>query len=144
MKAAVLYELHQPVVVQDIDMEGPKEGEVLVKMAATGVCHSCYHAVTGVLGVPLPSVLGDEGAGVVEEVGKGVALVNPGDHVILSWVPSCGHCIYCAQGRPQSLPDCKKENKWIPSRWYNPLQEKRQIHSSFCHGGFFCRVQRDA
>ena len=98
MKAAVLYEINQPVVVDDIDVEGPKEGEIAVKIAATGVCHSCYHAVTGKLEVPLPIVLGDEGAGVVEEVGKGVTLVEPGDHVILSWVPSCGHCIYCTQG----------------------------------------------
>ena len=98
MKAAVLYELNQPVVVEDIEMEGPKKGEVLVKVAATGVCHSCYHAVTGKISYPLPVVLGDEGAGVVEEVGEGVTLVEPGDHVILSWVPSCGYCIYCTQG----------------------------------------------
>jgi S-(hydroxymethyl)glutathione dehydrogenase/alcohol dehydrogenase len=100
MKAAVLYELNKPVVVEDIEMEGPKEGEIVVKVAATGVCHSCYHAVTGTLSVPLPAVLGDEGSGVVQEVGKGVALVKPGDHVVLSWVPSCGHCIYCTQGYP--------------------------------------------
>jgi len=100
MKAAVLYELNKPVVVEDIEMEGPKEGEIVVKVAATGVCHSCYHAVTGLLSVPLPAVLGDEGSGVVQEVGKGVSLVKPGDHVVLSWVPSCGHCIYCTQGYP--------------------------------------------
>ncbi len=66
MKAAVLYAPNQPVVVEDIEMEAPKEGEVLVKMAATGVCHSYYHVVTGLLKPPLPTVLGDEGAGVVE------------------------------------------------------------------------------
>ena len=54
MKAAVLYETNQPVVVEDIEMEGPKKGEVLVKVAATGVCHSCYHAVTGKISYPLP------------------------------------------------------------------------------------------
>ena len=100
MKAAVLYELNQPLVVEDIEMEGPKVGEIVVKVAATGVCHSCYHAVTGTLPATLPSVLGDEGSGVVEEVGDGVTLVKPGDHVILSWVPSCGQCIYCTQGYP--------------------------------------------
>ncbi len=100
MKAAVLKELNRPIVVEDVDFEGPRAGEVLVKVAATGVCHSCYHAVTGNLSVPLPTVLGDEGAGIVEEVGSGVTLVQPGDHVILSWAPSCGHCIYCTQGYP--------------------------------------------
>ena len=100
MKAAVLKELNRPIVVEDVDFEGPRSGEVLVKVAATGVCHSCYHAVTGKLDVPLPTVLGDEGAGIVEEVGAGVTLVQPGDHVILSWAPSCGHCIYCTQGYP--------------------------------------------
>ena len=79
MKAAVLYGLNQPVVVEDIEMEGPKAGEIVVKIAATGVCHSCHHAITGMLSVPFPVVLGDEGAGVVEEVGAGVTLVKPGD-----------------------------------------------------------------
>ncbi len=100
MKAAVLQELNSPLVVENVDFQGPQAGEVLVKVAATGVCHSCYHAVTGNLRVPLPAVLGDEGAGVVEEVGEGVTLVRPGDHVILSWAPSCGNCVYCIQGYP--------------------------------------------
>ena len=98
MKAAVLYKRNSPVVVEEIDVESPRRGEVMVKVAATGVCHSCYHVVTGTLDYPLPTVLGDEGAGVVEEVGEGVTLVEPGDHVVLSWAPSCGHCIYCIQG----------------------------------------------
>ena len=98
MQAAVLYELNQPVVVEEIDMAGPQAGEIVVKIAATGVCHSCYHAITGLLQTPLPVVLGDEGAGVVEAVGPGVTLVKPGDHVVLSFVPSCGHCSYCVRG----------------------------------------------
>ncbi|MCZ6676058.1 MAG: Zn-dependent alcohol dehydrogenase [Candidatus Poribacteria bacterium] len=116
MKAAVLYELNQPVVVEDIDMEGPKEGEVVVKVAATGVCHSCHHVVTGNIRYPLPVVLGDEGAGVVEEVGPGVTLVKPGDHVILSWVPSCGHCVYCTQGYPNL---CLKARNSAPGRLFD-------------------------
>jgi hypothetical protein len=69
VKAAVVHELNRPVVVEDVETEGPKSGEIVVKIAATGVCHSCYHAVTGAIETPLPVVLGDEGAGVVEEVG---------------------------------------------------------------------------
>ena len=111
MKAAVLYEPNQPVIVEDIEMEAPKAGEVLVKMAATGVCHSCYHVVTGLLTPPLPAVLGDEGAGVVEEVGDGVTLVKPGDHVILSWMDSCGQCSYCVQGRANLCATARQRNE---------------------------------
>ncbi len=111
MKAAVLYEPNQPVIVEDIEMEAPKAGEVLVKMAATGVCHSCYHVVTGLLTPPLPAVLGDEGAGVVEEIGDGVSLVKPGDHVILSWMDSCGQCSYCVQGRANLCATARQRNE---------------------------------
>ena len=98
VKAAVLYEVNQPIVVEEVDVDGPKAGEVLVKIAATGVCHSCYSVITGKDKWPLPAVLGDEGAGVVEAVGSGVSLVKPGDHVVLSISPACGHCIYCVRG----------------------------------------------
>jgi D-arabinose 1-dehydrogenase-like Zn-dependent alcohol dehydrogenase len=66
-------------------------GEVRVKIAASGVCHSDYSVIHGVLGAKLPAVLGHEGAGVVEEVGPGVTLVKPGDHVVLSVIASCGY-----------------------------------------------------
>jgi Zn-dependent alcohol dehydrogenase len=70
-------------------------------MAASGVCHSCLHAADGSwAGVKLPTVLGDEGAGVVEKVGPGVSSLHVGDHVILSWAPTCGRCRYCVSGRP--------------------------------------------
>ena len=70
-------------------------------MAASGVCHSCLHAADGSWkGVPLPIVLGDEGAGVVEALGPGVTELEVGDHVILSWAPTCGRCHYCVIGRP--------------------------------------------
>jgi Zn-dependent alcohol dehydrogenase len=70
-----------------------------VRIAASGVCHSDWNVITGATPNPLPAVLGHEGAGVVESVGAGVAAVAPGDHVILSWLPSCGRCFYCVQGR---------------------------------------------
>ncbi|MDE0300087.1 MAG: Zn-dependent alcohol dehydrogenase [Candidatus Poribacteria bacterium] len=129
MKAAVLYEPNQPVVVEDIEMEAPRKGEILVKMAATGVCHSCYHVVTGLLTPPLPTVLGDEGAGVVEEIGEGVTLVKPGDHVILSWMESCGHCIYCVQGRSNlCLAGREKEEGFLPDGTTRYKKNGKSIH----------------
>ena len=70
-------------------------------MVASGVCHSCLHAADGSWqGIPLPIVLGDEGSGIVETVGPGVRHLRPGDHVVLSWAPTCGRCHYCVIGRP--------------------------------------------
>jgi NDMA-dependent alcohol dehydrogenase len=100
MKAAVLYELKTPLKVEDVDLDNPKRGEVRVKIAANGVCHSDYSVIHGVLRSPLPVVPGHEGAGIVEEVGPDVTLVKPGDHVVLSFAPYCGHCYYCSIGRP--------------------------------------------
>ena len=103
MKAAVLYERKAPVKIDDVDIDPPKAGEVLVKIVANGVCHSDYSVMNGVLPLPLPTVLGHEGAGIVEEVGPGVTLVKPGDHVVLSAVSYCGHCFYCSVGE---FPQC--------------------------------------
>jgi len=101
MRASVLFEQGKPLSVEDLELEAPRAGEVLVRMVASGVCHSCLHAADGSWkGVPVPIVLGDEGAGVVEAVGPGVTELAPGDHVILSWTPTCGRCHYCVIGRP--------------------------------------------
>jgi len=101
MRASVLFEQGKPLSVEDLELEPPRTGEVLVRMAASGVCHSCLHAADGSWkGVPVPIVLGDEGAGVVEAVGPGVDGLGRGDHVILSWAPTCGRCHYCVIGRP--------------------------------------------
>jgi len=101
MRASVLHEQGTPLGIEDLDLEPPRTGEVLVRMVASGVCHSCLHAADGSWkGVPVPIVLGDEGAGVVEEVGPGVESLAPGDPVILSWAPTCGRCHYCVIGRP--------------------------------------------
>jgi S-(hydroxymethyl)glutathione dehydrogenase/alcohol dehydrogenase len=101
MRASVLFEQGKPLSVEDLELEPPRAGEVLVRMAASGVCHSCLHAADGSWkGVPVPIVLGDEGAGVVEEVGPGVDGLQRSDHVILSWAPTCGRCHYCVIGRP--------------------------------------------
>ncbi len=99
-RAAVLYEVDTPFEVETVDLEGPQTGEVLVKIAATGVCHSDWHLVTGDTQHPLPVVPGHEGAGVVVEVGEGVTGVKLGDHVALNWAPNCGTCFYCLNDRP--------------------------------------------
>jgi S-(hydroxymethyl)glutathione dehydrogenase/alcohol dehydrogenase len=100
VKAAVLYEFGAPLVVEELELDPPGPGEILVRMAASGVCHSDLHVLQGVHPTALPVVLGHEGAGVVEEVGAGVAHVRPGDHVMLTWLPYCGRCRQCARGRP--------------------------------------------
>ncbi len=100
MKAAVLYEPNKPMEVQTVDLDDPSDGEVLVRIAAAGVCHSDLHLIKGEWTTPLPAVLGHEGAGVVEKVGAGVTRVKPGDHVILNFRANCGQCHYCVVGRP--------------------------------------------
>ncbi|MCI0844718.1 MAG: Zn-dependent alcohol dehydrogenase [Chloroflexi bacterium] len=98
MKAAVLYELGGRLEVEEIELAAPKEGEVLVKVVAAGVCHSDISVIDGVIPFPLPTVLGHEGSGVVESVGPGVDHVQKGDHVIFSFIPACGQCFYCLRG----------------------------------------------
>jgi S-(hydroxymethyl)glutathione dehydrogenase/alcohol dehydrogenase len=97
-KAAVLYEQNKGLVVEELDLKEPGPGQVLVKMTAAGICHSDWHAVTGDMPVPMPMAMGHEGAGVVQAVGPGVTHTKPGDHVVLTFIPSCGHCKWCVQG----------------------------------------------
>lgn len=97
-KAAVLWGQHQKWQVEEIELDPPKTGEVLVKLAASGLCHSDEHLVTGDLPFPYPLVGGHEGAGVVEAVGAGVADIAEGDHVVMTFLPACGRCSYCARG----------------------------------------------
>lgn len=99
-QAAVLYALNTPFVVETLDLAPPRAGEVQVRVAAAGVCHSDWHLMTGATQHVLPVVPGHEGAGLVEAVGPGVTRVKPGDHVALSWAPSCGTCFYCLNDRP--------------------------------------------
>ncbi len=100
IQAALLLEPNGRFVIEALDLQEPQAGEVLVKLAATGVCHSDWHVATGTTKHPLPCVAGHEGAGVVVAVGRGVTRVKEGDHVVLSWTPDCGECHYCQQGRP--------------------------------------------
>lgn len=98
MKAAVLYEYKKPLVIEDVDLDEPRTGEVLVKIGAAGICRSDRHFMHGDARIKLPAVLGHEGAGTVKQVGPGVTLVKPGDRVILSFVPACGRCKSCLEG----------------------------------------------
>ncbi|MEE8435809.1 MAG: Zn-dependent alcohol dehydrogenase [bacterium] len=100
MKAAVLYEINQPLVIEEIDLDDPKAGEVMIKLVATGVCHSDVHYYTGDVPREKPIILGHEGAGIIEQVGEGVTGLAVGDHVILTFLPSCGQCRWCHTGHP--------------------------------------------
>jgi alcohol dehydrogenase (nicotinoprotein) len=98
-RAAVLRELGKPFEVVELDLDEPKAGEVLVKFAASGLCHSDDHLRTGDIPVRYPIVGGHEGAGTVELVGEGVTRLAAGDHVVASFLPVCGKCRFCARGR---------------------------------------------
>ncbi len=102
--AAVLTEVNKPWQVMEVDLREPKEGEVLIRYVAAGLCHSDMHLMTGDLPAPLPYIGGHEGAGIIEAVGPGVSRVAKGDHVVCAFIPSCGHCRWCSTGR-QSLCD---------------------------------------
>lgn len=106
--AAVLYEMGQsapyattrPLVIEELELPAPGPGEVLVEIAAAGLCHSDLSVVDGSRPRPLPIVLGHEASGIVRETGAGVRGFAPDDHVIFSFIPTCGRCRYCAAGRP--------------------------------------------
>lgn len=100
VQAAVLWETGKPFEVVEVDVPDPGPGQVLVRMSASGVCHSDLSVRDGGIPHPLPAILGHEGAGIVEIVGEGVTRVSPGDHVILSWMPACRRCHWCLSGQP--------------------------------------------
>ncbi|MDX2816320.1 zinc-binding dehydrogenase [Streptomyces sp. NPDC006207] len=100
VRAAVLPAVNAPLTLAEIDLPEPGPGQVRVRLAAAGVCHSDLSLSNGTLRQPVPAVLGHEGAGTVVSVGEGVTGVTPGDPVILNWAPSCGACHYCGLGEP--------------------------------------------
>jgi S-(hydroxymethyl)glutathione dehydrogenase/alcohol dehydrogenase len=111
MKAAVLYEANTPLQVVNVEQQGPRAGEARVRVMATGICHSDWHIMNGDWTLPLPMVLGHEAAGIVDEVGAGVSNVRTGDHIIFSFRPQCGHCLYCSIGR-SILCDGHQSVRW--------------------------------
>ena len=100
MGAPPPYAQSRPLVVTEVELAPPGPGEVLVKVAAAGLCHSDLSVIDGNRPRPTPMALGHEAAGVVLEVGAGVTRFAAGDHVVMVFVPSCGHCAFCARGRP--------------------------------------------
>jgi S-(hydroxymethyl)glutathione dehydrogenase/alcohol dehydrogenase len=99
-RAAVAWEAKKPLEIEEIELEGPKDGEVLVRIVATGVCHTDAYTLSGADPEGLfPAILGHEGGGIVEEVGKGVTSLAPGDHVIPLYTPECRECNFCTSGK---------------------------------------------
>jgi S-(hydroxymethyl)glutathione dehydrogenase / alcohol dehydrogenase len=99
-RAAVLNQVNAPLTIETLEMASLAPGDVLVRIRASGLCHTDLEVIRGSLAYPLPIVLGHEGAGVAEAVGSAVTQVKPGDHVICSWNPHCGHCFYCERDLP--------------------------------------------
>ncbi|MCA8956782.1 MAG: alcohol dehydrogenase catalytic domain-containing protein, partial [Planctomycetes bacterium] len=100
MRAAVLEQFGKPLVVQEVDLAPPRDGEVLVRVQACGVCHTDLYTASGAdPSGYAPCVLGHEGAGVVEQVGAGVQSLRPGDHVVTLFSAECGTCLHCKSGK---------------------------------------------
>lgn len=104
------YAQSRPIHIEEIELDGPQEGEVLIQIMAASLCHSDLSVINGSRPRPLPMALGHEAAGVVKEVGAGVEGFEPGDKVICVFVPSCGQCIPCAEGRPALCEPGAKSN----------------------------------
>ncbi len=100
MKAAVFHGPKLPLSIEDVELDKPQDREVLIKTVASGVCHSDLHFVDGFYPYPAPAVLGHEAAGIIEEVGRQVTYVKPGDHVICCLSVFCGYCAKCMSGHP--------------------------------------------
>lgn len=108
VRSAVLHQMglpqpyanSQPLRIEELELAPPQAGEVLVEVKAAGLCHSDLSVINGSRPRPTPMALGHESAGIVRELGPGVDDLKPGDHVIMVFVPSCGHCLPCAEGRP--------------------------------------------
>src|ERR1700749_3257569 len=98
-RAAVWRGTGQDFEITELDLDGPKAGEVLIRYVAAGLCHSDEHLRHGDIVPRFPLVGGHEGAGIIEEVGVGVPRLKPGDHVICSFLPVCGHCRFCSTGK---------------------------------------------
>jgi hypothetical protein len=102
-RAAILSQVNEPLAINDVEIGEPQFGEVLVQMVASGVCHTDVSVMHGLLPLPLPAILGHEGAGIIQAVGPGVTKLSTGDHVVVAAVPHCGQCRSCLQGKRSSV-----------------------------------------
>jgi NDMA-dependent alcohol dehydrogenase len=134
-KAVVAREIGKPPTVEEIEVDEPRHGEVTVRLAACGVCHSDLSATNGTIAYPLPLVLGHEGAGVVTAVGEGVSRYTVGDHVVSSFVSMCGRCRYCQTGRPQLCVQSLQALYTLPDGTVRTRDATGQSLNVFCGCG---------
>jgi S-(hydroxymethyl)glutathione dehydrogenase/alcohol dehydrogenase len=136
MKAAIFHGPQQPLTIEDVEVDKPQEREVLIRTVASGVCHSDLHFVDGLYPYPAPAILGHEAAGIVEDVGKQVTYVKPGDHVIACLSVFCGYCEECMSGHPNRC-DNKAATQRKPGDKSRLSQKGKEIYqfldvSSYC------------
>jgi NDMA-dependent alcohol dehydrogenase len=136
-EAAVLWEIGGEWSVEEIDLDPPGPDDVLVRWAATGMCHSDEHLVTGDLPMPVPLIGGHEGAGVVEAVGPNVEDLAPGDHVVSSFIAACGHCSMCASGHSNLCVAGARTLGGVGVR--SPYHARGQDLGAFCGTATFSR-----
>lgn len=135
--AAVVIEPGKPIEIEELTLEKPGPGEVLIQYLYGGLCHSDVHIAIGDTIARLPMVLGHEGAGIIQEVGPGVTRLKPGDHVVCSFTPTCGRCKYCATGRSSvcDMNAAMLEGHLEGPRW--PISGPRGQYGAMCTLGTF-------
>jgi len=152
MKAAVLYEVNKPLVIEDVSLQKPGPREVLIRTTVAGLCHSDLHFMEGLYPHPLPAVLGHESAGVVEQVGSDVTYVKPGDHVVTCLSVFCGTCDYCSTGRPvlctdttvKLLPGVSNRLSWARSEKLNQfLNLSSFAEQMLVHENAIVKIRKD-
>ena len=138
MKAAVLYQPKTPLQVEEVIVDDPRDNEVMVKMVATGICHSDLLPIKAEVPSPMPIVLGHEGAGIVEKVGPGVTTVQPGDHVVLPVIFTCGKCRYCVEGQPSLCSEVLPAHLMgtLPGGGKRLHKDKQDLHLFYSQGSF--------
>ena len=131
MKAAILREVGQPLSIEEVELDAPRDDEVRIRVVASGLCHSDYHFMVGDMPHPLPVVLGHEASGIVEAVGANVREVRPGDAVVTCISGFCGECCECQAGhnyrcdskpmRPASVGDARITQRGTPIQQFGQL-----------------------